>query len=69
MVEMNVASQQFADTSMHAGLPNRVPPAAWPTSLNGSRIYLGHQMTTSASRTTGFIWIMAGYRIGGPHLR
>jgi hypothetical protein len=43
VVEMNVASQQFADTSMHAGLPNRVPPAAWPTSPDGSRIYLGYQ--------------------------
>src|SRR5208282_5170589 len=41
--EMNVASQQFSDALTHAGLPNRIPPAAWPTSRDGSRVYLGYQ--------------------------
>lgn len=43
VVEMNVASQQFAETPAHPGLPNRVPPAAWPTSPDGTRLYLGYQ--------------------------
>lgn len=43
VVEMNVASQQFSETSAHPGLPNRVPPAAWPTSPDGNRLYLGYQ--------------------------
>jgi len=42
VVEMNVATQEFTDTSAHAGLANRVPPAAWPTSPDGSRVYLGY---------------------------
>lgn len=42
VVEMNVASQQFAETAAHPSLPNRVPPAAWPTSPDGSRVYLGY---------------------------
>lgn len=42
VVRMNVATQAFADTSAKPGLPNRVPPAAWPTSPDGSRLYLGY---------------------------
>jgi hypothetical protein len=42
VVEMNAATQEFADTMAHADLPNRVPPAAWPTSPDGSRLYLGY---------------------------
>jgi hypothetical protein len=39
---MNLASRQFADTMAKPAMPNRVPPAAWPTSPDGSRIYLGY---------------------------
>jgi DNA-binding beta-propeller fold protein YncE len=40
---LNSATQQFADTPVHPTLPNRVPPAAWPTSPDGSRLYLGYK--------------------------
>jgi hypothetical protein len=39
--KMNIATHEFAETKAHALLPNRVPPAAWPTSPDGSRLYLG----------------------------
>ncbi len=39
---MNVATHEFAETSAHPALPNRVPPAAWPVSPDGRRIYLGY---------------------------
>jgi hypothetical protein len=39
--EMN-SSRQFADTLTHPGLPNRVPPAAWPISPDGNRLFLGY---------------------------
>jgi hypothetical protein len=42
VVKMNVATQEFADTPAHPVLPNRIPPAAWPTSPDGSRVYLGY---------------------------
>jgi hypothetical protein len=40
--EMNIATQEFAETSAHPVLPNRIPPAAWPLSPDGSRLYLGY---------------------------
>jgi hypothetical protein len=40
--QMNPATQEFAGTSAQPYLPNRIPPAAWPTSGDGSRIYLGY---------------------------
>ncbi|HSY92225.1 MAG TPA: hypothetical protein VK812_12680 [Candidatus Binatus sp.] len=42
VVKMDPGSQGFADTAAHPGLPNRIPPAAWPTSPDGSRVYLGY---------------------------
>jgi len=39
---MDVSTQEFFQTSAHAGSPNRVLPGAWPTSPDGSRVYLGH---------------------------
>jgi hypothetical protein len=39
--EMNVATQGFSDTAARPGLSNRVPPASWPVSPDGSRLYLG----------------------------
>ena len=39
---MNLATQQFVETPVHPGLPKRVPPAAWPTSPDGRRVYLGY---------------------------
>jgi hypothetical protein len=40
--QMNIATHEFAETSAHPVLPNRVPPAAWPISPDGSRVYLGY---------------------------
>jgi hypothetical protein len=40
--EMNLPTQEFTKTAAHPDLPNRVPPAAWPTSPDGSKIFLGH---------------------------
>jgi len=42
VVTMNVATHEFAETPAHPALPNRVLPAAWPTSPDGSRVYLGY---------------------------
>jgi WD40 repeat protein len=42
VIKMNTATQEFAETSAHPDLPDRVPPAAWPSSPDGSRIYLGY---------------------------
>lgn len=40
--EMNVDTRKFTDTLAHPDAPNRVPPAAWPTSPDGGRLYLGY---------------------------
>jgi DNA-binding beta-propeller fold protein YncE len=40
--KMNVATQEFADTLAHPDLPDRVLPAAWPSSPDGSKVYLGY---------------------------
>lgn len=42
IVQMNVDTHEFSDTAAHPVLPNRIPPAAWPVSPDGSRIYLGY---------------------------
>jgi DNA-binding beta-propeller fold protein YncE len=42
VVTMNVATHEFADTQAHPVLPNRVLPAAWPISPDGTRLYLGY---------------------------
>jgi len=42
VVTMNRDTQGFADTAERGVQANRVPPAAWPTSPDGSRIYLGY---------------------------
>jgi hypothetical protein len=42
VVTMNVVTHEFAETPAHPALPNRVLPAAWPTSPDGSRVYLGY---------------------------
>jgi hypothetical protein len=39
--EMNLDTHEFGNTATQPDLPNRIPPAAWPTSPDGSRIYLG----------------------------
>jgi DNA-binding beta-propeller fold protein YncE len=39
---MNADTHEFADTAAHPVLPNRIPPATWPVSPDGSRIYLGY---------------------------
>ena len=43
VVGMSVATHQFFETPVHQAVPNRVPPAAWPTSPDGSRVYLGYR--------------------------
>jgi hypothetical protein len=40
--QMDLATRQFAQTSVKGDIPNRIPPAAWPVSSDGSRIYLGY---------------------------
>jgi hypothetical protein len=40
--QMDVVTREFAETPAHPVLPNRVPPAAWPTSPDGGRLYLGY---------------------------
>lgn len=40
--EMDTATQEVTETKAHPDLPNRVPPAAWPMSPDGSRLYLGY---------------------------
>lgn len=42
VVAMNPGSQAFAETPVHPVEPNRIPPAAWPLSPDGSRVYLGY---------------------------
>ena len=42
VVQMSVDSHEFSDTAARPVLPNRIPPAAWPVSPDGSRIYLGY---------------------------
>jgi hypothetical protein len=42
VIKMNTGTQEFAETLAHPELPDRVPPAAWPSSPDGSRIYLGY---------------------------
>jgi hypothetical protein len=42
VAEMNLPTQEFTTTAAHPDLPNRVPPAAWPTSPDGSKVFLGH---------------------------
>ena len=39
---MNADTHEFADTAAHPVLPNRIPPATWPVTPDGSRIYLGY---------------------------
>jgi len=43
VVTMNVKTHDFGNTAADPGLPNRIPPAAWPTSPDGSKVYLGHR--------------------------
>ncbi len=42
VVGMNISTQKFFDTQAKPGLPNRVPPAIWPVSPDGSKVYLGY---------------------------
>jgi hypothetical protein len=42
VVTMNVVTHEFAETPARPILPNRILPAAWPTSPDGSRVYLGY---------------------------
>jgi hypothetical protein len=40
--QMNTSTQEFSGTLALPYLPNRIPPAAWPTSPDGSKLYLGY---------------------------
>lgn len=39
--KMNLVTHEFTDTTARPVLPNRVPPAAWPTASDSSRAYVG----------------------------
>jgi hypothetical protein len=39
---MNVVTHEFTETPARPDFPNRIPPATWPTSPDGTRIYLGY---------------------------
>jgi hypothetical protein len=41
--QMSTSSQEVTDTLAHPELPNRIPPAAWPVSPDGGRLYLGYK--------------------------
>jgi DNA-binding beta-propeller fold protein YncE len=41
--QMSTSSQEVTDTLAHPELPNRIPPAAWPVSPDGNRLYLGYK--------------------------
>jgi DNA-binding beta-propeller fold protein YncE len=43
VMKMNAATQRFTNTLARPDLPDRVPPAAWPSSPDGSRVYLGYR--------------------------
>ncbi len=49
VAEMNIATQEFSGTKAQGKLPNRVPPAAWPKSPDGSRAYIGYNATYDKS--------------------
>jgi hypothetical protein len=42
VVMMNAKTHDFWRTAANPGLPNRIPPAVWPISPDGNRLYLGH---------------------------
>jgi hypothetical protein len=42
VVQMNVDTHELSETAAHPILPNRIPPAAWPVSPDGTRLYLGY---------------------------
>jgi hypothetical protein len=42
VAEMTLPAQDFSETDAHPELPNRIPPAAWPTSPDGGKLFLGH---------------------------
>ena len=42
VVKMDLVTHEFAETLAHFDLPNRVPPAVWPVSPDGGRVYLGY---------------------------
>ena len=43
VAELHTPTLEFDATAAHPELPNRIPPAAWPTSPDGSRIFLGYK--------------------------
>jgi DNA-binding beta-propeller fold protein YncE len=42
VIKLNTATQEFVETLAHPDLPDRVPPAAWPSSPDGSKVYVGY---------------------------
>lgn len=43
--QMNADAATFAPTSMRGDVQGRIPPAVWPVSSDGSRLYLGYSRT------------------------
>jgi DNA-binding beta-propeller fold protein YncE len=54
VIKMNTTTQEFAETLAHPDLPDRVPPAAWPSSPDGSKIYLGYNSAYDRSYDNRF---------------
>ena len=54
VVKMALDTQGFADTSARRILPNRIPPAAWPTSPDGNKVYLGYNSSYDRSSDNRF---------------
>jgi hypothetical protein len=52
--QMDVFTQGFAGTPTHPDLPDRVFPAAWPSSPDGSRLYLGYNKNYNRSYDNRF---------------
>jgi YVTN family beta-propeller protein len=54
VAEMSLPAQEFTETDAHPELPNRVPPAAWPTSPEGDKIFLGYNRSYEKSYDNRF---------------
>jgi hypothetical protein len=52
--QMDVFTQGFAVTPTHPDLPDRVFPAAWPSSPDGSKLYLGYNKNYNRSYDNRF---------------
>jgi hypothetical protein len=54
VLQMNIFTQEFVSTPTHPDLPDRVFPAAWPSSPDGIRLYLGYNRNYNRSYDNRF---------------